>query len=38
LKLEPALARHSFLKHNLGPKAKFNEWAKICATAGYQKT
>jgi len=26
------------LKPDLGPKAKFTEWVKVCATAGYQKT
>ena len=29
----PARARHLFLKPDLGPKAKFTEGVKICATA-----
>lgn len=29
-----ARARHLFLKPNLGPKTKFVELVKICATAG----
>ena len=34
----PNPARHLFLKRDLGPKSKFNEWVKICTTAVYQKT
>jgi len=26
------------LKPDLGPKAKFTKWIKICATAGYETT
>jgi len=29
-----ARARHFFLNLELGPKAKFPEWVKICTTAG----
>jgi len=32
-KPNPARAQHLVLKPNLGPKAKFTEWVKICATA-----
>jgi len=33
--LNPARTRHLFLKSDLGPKAKFAEWIKICAIARY---
>jgi len=32
----PAQARHLFFKPDLGPKAKFTQLVKMCATAGYQ--
>jgi len=31
-------SRHLFLKLDLGPKAKFTDWVKICATVECQKT
>jgi len=35
LKPDPGRAQHLFSKVDLGPKAKFTEWVKICATPGY---
>ena len=38
LKPEPGPSPTFILKPDLGPKAKFTEWVKICAIVGYQKT
>ena len=36
-RMNPTQVWHLFVKLDLGPKAKFIEWDKICVGAGYQK-